>query len=124
MIDMRKYGGGDYLAVDDVREGPLQNMKIDDVRDGRFDKPDLHFETGEILSLNATNRKILMRAYGPTSDGWIGKLVDLVLGETMYQAKPQESVIVQPVSPSLSAAEKAAAAAAGAGSDMNDDIPF
>ena len=126
MIDMRKYGGGDYITVDDVRDGPLQNMKIADVKDGRFDKPDLYFETDQILSLNATNRKTLVRTYGPNSDAWIGKLVDLKLGETAYQGKQQELVIVQPISPPLTAAEKTASAAAvaGVGSDMDDDIPF
>ena len=126
MIDMRKYGGGDYITVDDVRDGPLQNMKIADVKDGRFDKPDLYFETDQILSLNATNRKTLVRTYGPNSDAWIGKLVDLKLGETAYQGKQQELVIVQPISPPLTAAEKTASAAAvaGVGSDMDDAIPF
>ena len=90
MIDMRKYSSGEtYLTIADVREGPLQ-MTIADAKEGQYEKPNLHFETGDILSLNATNRKILMRAYGPTSDTWIGKQVELVLGQTMFQGAPQE----------------------------------
>ena len=124
MIDMRKYSSGEtYLTIADVREGPLQ-MTIADAKEGQYEKPNLHFETGDILSLNATNRKILMRAYGPTSDTWIGKQVELVLGQTMFQGAPQDSVIVNPVSPPLTAAEKAAAAGEPARDKMDDDIPF
>ena len=108
-IDMRKYGGEYYLTIADVRDGPLR-MKIVDVREGKYDKPDLIFETGDALSLNATNRRVLMRAYGPTSDTWISKDIELVLGETEFQGKPQESVLTKPVSPPLTAAERAAVA--------------
>jgi hypothetical protein len=121
MIDMRKYASENYITVADVRDGPLQ-MKIVDVREGKFDKPDLVFETGDILSLNATNRKTLIRAYGFTSDAWISKKIELILGEIPFDKKPQEAVIVRPISPAFTPAEKTAIAAAG--SDMNDDIPF
>ena len=128
-IDMRKYGGEYYLTIADVRDRPLR-MKIVDVREGKYDKPDLIFETGDALSLNATNRRVLMRAYGPTSDTWISKDIELVLGETEFQGKPQESVLTKPVSPPLTAAERAAVPEPlpkpgnGGGSDMDDDIPF
>ena len=74
-IDMRKYGGEYYLTIADVRDGPLR-MKIVDVREGKYDKPDLIFETGDALSSNETNRRVLMRAYGPTSDTWISKDIE------------------------------------------------
>jgi hypothetical protein len=128
MIDMRKYGSGEtYLTIADVREGPLL-MTIAGAKEGQYDKPNLHFETGDILSLNATNRKTLMRAYGPTSNTWIGKQVELMLGQTMFQGAPQDSVIVRPISPALTATEIAAAGAAApktSGTDkMDDEIPF
>jgi hypothetical protein len=127
-IDMRDYGGEHYISVPDVRDGPLPEG-IADAREGKFDKPDLVFESGDVLSLNATNRKTLMRVYGPTSDTWIGKRVELILGEVMFQNKPQEAVIVRPISPPLTVEEMAAATAkstpaAGGSSGMNDDIPF
>ena len=124
MIDMRKYSSGEtYLTIADVRDGALQ-MRITDVREGKFDKPDLYLESGDVLSLNATNRKVLLRAYGVTSDTWIGKQIELVLGQTMFQGAPQDSIIVNPVSPPLTAAEKAAAAGEPARDKMDDDIPF
>jgi hypothetical protein len=121
MIDMRKYASENFITVADVREGPLQ-MKIVDVREGKFDKPNLVFETSDILSLNATNRKTLVRAYGFTSNAWISKEIELFLGEVPVDNEPKEAVIVRPISPPLTTVEKTAAAAAS--SDMNDDIPF
>jgi hypothetical protein len=121
-IDMRKYGGEYYLTVADVRDAPLP-MKIVDVREGKYDKPDLIFETGDALSLNATNRRVLMRAYGPTSDTWINKNVELFLGEVEFQGKPQESVLTKPISPPLTAAERAPKPGGGNGA-KDSDIPF
>jgi hypothetical protein len=127
-IDMRKYGGEYYLTVPDVRDGPLPE-KIVDVRDGKYDKPDLIFETGDALSLNATNRRVLMRAYGPTSDTWIDKNIECYLGEVEFQGKQQESVLTRPISPPTTATERAAAKSkpvggGGGNGARDDDIPF
>jgi hypothetical protein len=127
MIDLRKYRSGEtYLTIADVRDGPLQ-MTIADVREGKFSKPDLVFTTGDVLGVNATKLKILTRAYGFNSKTLIGKDVKLVQGETTFQGAPQESIIVNPVSAALTAAEKAAAAGelpASGANKMDDDIPF
>jgi hypothetical protein len=63
-MDMRKYAGENFIGVDDVRNEPLQ-VQIRVVKEGKFDKPNLIFETGELLGLNATNTRILVRSYGP-----------------------------------------------------------
>lgn len=62
-MDMRKFAGEQFIRVDDVRDGPI-SLQIAMVKEGKFDKPDMIFKTGEILSLNSTNTKILVRAYG------------------------------------------------------------
>jgi hypothetical protein len=62
-MDMRKYSGEHFVKVDDVKDGPIQGQ-IAVVKEGRFGKPDLALESGDVLSLNATNNQILMRAYG------------------------------------------------------------
>jgi hypothetical protein len=118
-MDMRKYSGETYIKTVDVRGGPLR-AKIAVVREGQYGRPDLVFETGEILSLNATNNKILIRAYGPNSEDWIGKEIELFLGEVEYQKKMREAVIVRPVSPPLwsSAQERAPT------TEFADEIPF
>lgn len=122
-MDMRKYCSGEtYLTIADVRDGPLQ-MTIADAREGKYDKPDLHLEGGDVLSLNATNRKTLVRAYGFASGSWIGKQIELSLGKTTFEGETRDSIIVNPVSPALTAAEKAAAGELPA-DKMDDEIPF
>jgi hypothetical protein len=111
-MDMRKYSGQHFFKVADVRGGPLR-MRIAGVREGKFEKPDLIFTSGDVLSLNSTNNQAPMRAYGRDSDSWIEKEVELFLGEIEYQGKPQEAVLVRPVTP----AEKKAG-------DMDDEVPF
>jgi hypothetical protein len=91
-MDMRRFSGEHFIKVDDVRDGPLQEV-IAGVKLGKYDKPDLVFESGDLLSLNATNNKTLVRAYGPNSDDWIGKEVELFHGEIEYQGKMQEAVL-------------------------------
>jgi hypothetical protein len=98
--------------IADVRGGPLQ-VRIAFVEEGQYGRPNLVFESGEVLSLNATNNKILIRAYGPNSDDWIGKDIELFRGEIEYQKKMQEAVMVRPISPPLTPK-----------TDFADEIPF
>jgi len=109
-MDMRKYSGENFIKVADVEDRPLDEV-IAVIRPGKYDKPDIVFESGDILSLNATNNKILVRAYGPDSDSWVGKEIKLKKGQVEYQGELQDSVVIEPVSPSLSAKERAAATA-------------
>ncbi|UPK35553.1 hypothetical protein IVB18_47745 [Bradyrhizobium sp. 186] len=118
-MDMRKYASEHFLKLDDVREGPL-TLRIALVRDGSYDKPDVVFESGEVLSLNATNLRTLIRAFGPDSDDWIGKDVEAALGPVMFQGKPQDGVIVTPIS----ATEPRAEPGTKRNGDMGDSIPF
>ena len=120
-MDMRKYVGTNFVTVDDVRDGPLQ-VQIAVVKEGKYNKANLVFETGETLGLNATNSKILVKAYGPDSDDWIGKEIKLVLGRVPYQGDEIESVIVEPISSPVAAADKAVAAEKLG--DFNDEIPY
>lgn len=83
-MDMRKFSGESFVKVDDVRSKPRQEM-IAVVKVGKYDKPDLVFENGDVLSLNATNNKTLVRAYGSNSDDWIGKTIKLYLGQLRYK---------------------------------------
>jgi hypothetical protein len=115
-MDIRKFVGQKFIKITDVRDAPLR-MQIAAINEGKYEKPDVVFESGETLSLNATNARTLMRAYGPDSDSWIGKEVELALGTIEFQNKPQEAVIVKPISPSIATAERAQVA-------MDDTIPF
>ena len=84
-MDMRKYSGPTFIKVPDVRNGSLP-MQIAAIREGKYDKPDLVFESGEALSVNSTNNRILMRAYGSNSDDWVGKEIELALGQSSFRA--------------------------------------
>jgi hypothetical protein len=121
-MDMRKYSGGQFIKADDVREGPLQ-MRIAAIKEGNFERPDMVSETGESMSLNASNTKILVKAYGPNSDDWIGKEIELSLGQVPFQGKLTDSVIVKPLSPPIAAAERESAIA-NMRTELNDEIPF
>jgi hypothetical protein len=94
---MKKYAGEYFLKVADVKDGPIRET-IAGVREGKFKKPDLIFESGSILSVNPTNVATLIRAYGDESDGWINKEIELSLGEVEFEGKPQEMVKLKPIS--------------------------
>jgi hypothetical protein len=116
-MDMRKYAGAMFIKVDDVRDGALR-MQIAAIKEGQFEKADMVFESGEVLSLNATNTRILIREYGRDSADWIGKEVELRLGQVPFGGQLQDSVVVKPISPA-SVADK------GKGTDdLDDEVLF
>jgi hypothetical protein len=85
-MDTRKYAGPTFIGVGDVN-GVALREQIAVVNTGKYDKLNVVFESGDILSLNATNVKILQKAYGFDSDLWIGKEIELYAGEVEYQKK-------------------------------------
>jgi hypothetical protein len=97
MLDMRQYRGGAYVKVDDVRDHPLQE-RIAAVSEGQFGRPEITFESGRKLSVNATNTERLIDAYGWRSDDWIGHLLELYLGSIKYKGEDQDAVLVRPIS--------------------------
>jgi hypothetical protein len=96
-MDMRKYCGSTFYKVDDVRDGPRRE-RIAGVVDGKFDRPDLVFESGRKLGTGPTNNKTLVGAYGIESDDWIGHVIELYLGQTKYNGASQDAVLVRPIS--------------------------
>jgi hypothetical protein len=129
-MDVSKYLGRAFLTVADVKvNGPLR-MVIKSVVEGKFDKPDLVFDDGTQLSISMTNTRILARAYGTDGADWIGKEVELNVGETKYEGEPQESILIKPISPPVEkktrgdGATPARRIRRGPANDMDDDIPF
>lgn len=116
-MDMSKFAGSMFLKVEDIKlTGPVR-LIITDISEGRYGKPDITFNDGSRLSCNATNSRVLVKAYGKESDDWIGKLVKLELGEIDYQGQARESIIVKPLSPPVESE-------APPKPDLNDEIPF
>ena len=80
----------------------------------------MSFSDGTKLSLNATNNRTLCQAYGTESDDWIGKEIELSLGEIEYPRRAAGSILVKPISPPI---EKKPPRRKPGG-DMEDEIPF
>jgi hypothetical protein len=100
-MDMRKYIWNVFLKVDDVKaSGPIR-VRITHVSEGRFGKPDLTFHDRTQLSLNATNGRVLARAYGMNSDDWLDKEIELKVGDIQYEGKHQEIILLKPISPPI-----------------------
>jgi hypothetical protein len=126
-MDVTPYMGSTFLKVEDIRSGPRQ-VRIKDCRLGQFEKLDLHLEDGDKLSLNATNVKILARAYGRDSRGWVGQTIELFIGKTEYRGEEQDSVLVRPVSPPIAAEKRGSpepsSGPASSSRELDDEIPF
>ena len=100
-MHMSKYLGSVFLKVGGIRaSGPIR-VRITDVSEGQFGKPDLAFHDRTQLSLNPTNGLVLARAYGMDSDDWLDKEVELEVGEIQYQGKPQDIILLKPISPPI-----------------------
>jgi hypothetical protein len=126
-MDMSKYAGAAFLSLDDVQDGPIRG-EIAAVEEGNYDKPVLIFSNGFRFSLNITNNKTLLKAWGSESDDWIGERVELYRGETKYQGEPRPSVLVRPLAREPDDKKKpkptAPAKAQRQRGDMDDDIPY
>jgi hypothetical protein len=126
-MDVRKYCGTVFLKVDDVKDGPIR-AKIVEVSLGQYDKLDLEFDDGSKMSVNATNGRTLINAYGADSDGWVDKEVELGPGQVKYNGKMQDSIIIRPISPPLEKSERKVVplkpAVPAQRPDMDDEIPF
>ena len=117
-MDMSKYTGSQYLRVDDIGDRP-RRMVIADVFDGKFDKPVLVFDDDRRLSLNVTNTRVLARAFGDDSDGWLGRRVELYVGDLEYNGEHRPSVLVRPLGTPTAAGKTKPQSDA-----MDDEVPF
>src|SRR5262249_2620923 len=124
-MDMREFAGTSYINLDDVANGPIQE-KIVDIQKGDYGKPDLYFESGARFSLNVTNDRALMRAFGYERKDWIGKKVELYIGEVQFKGEMQKSVLARPVTPPSQAdnGNGNAVALPSRRDDLDDNIPF
>jgi hypothetical protein len=129
-MDVSKYLGNAFLKVGDVKaNGPIR-VVIASIAEGQFGKLDLTFDDGTRLSLNVTNTRALARAYGTDDADWIGKEIELNVGEIEYQGKLQESILIKPISPPVEKKARVDGATPARrirrepANDMGDDIAF
>ena len=93
----------------------------------------LDFESGDQLSLNVTNTRIMNKAYTTESDNWLGQVIELSLGHYMDRRgdapEERETVVVRPISVRQSSPESGSSKAAQTAlrppvRELDDDVPF
>jgi hypothetical protein len=134
-MDMRKHSAGP-IKPDDVRDGPRTEKIVHISVDQKYGHPVLELESGDTFNLNKTNSRILSKAWGYESDGWLQQEFELSLGSYKdWNTDPPEdkpTVTVKAISPA-----KPPEAQNGGGAvvpvpksfppqrdDMDDAIPF
>ena len=101
MVDARKYLGITFVKLEELgAEGPWQSV-ISRAEEGKYGKLNLIFEDNTAVSLNATNLRALVKAFGPETENWPGRVVELSAGELEFQDKMQPAILVAPASPPL-----------------------
>jgi hypothetical protein len=105
-MDMSKHAGGLYLRAEDIRESGPKRVKIERVEEGQYGKPVLVLNDGTSLTLNQTNTRTLIRAYGSESRDWIDREIELHLSQTSYEGHAQDSILVKPISPPIPLSER------------------
>jgi hypothetical protein len=138
-MDLRQYSAGP-LKPDDVRGAPRTDRIINVYVHEKYDCPVLELESGDTFFLNATNGRILGKAWGFDSADWHGQELEFSLGSYKdWRTDPptdKETVTVRAVSPAKAGAQNGGAArpapskavvAGGPASlrgEMDDEIPF
>jgi hypothetical protein len=97
-MDIRKYSGSSFFKVDDLKDRPPLQARIAAVELGQYDRPDITFESGKKLSVNATNNETLVDAYSWDSETWIGHVIELSVGDGQFKGEPIKLIKVRPIS--------------------------
>lgn len=119
-MDTREFYGT-FLKPADVQT-PIV-LTIASVDKGRFGL-DLSFSDGSQMGLNQTNWRAITKVRGVDSNNWLDKQVELNAGTVPYDGKEVETILLNPVSPAMSAGELAVTKPPKSGGPVDDDIPF
>jgi hypothetical protein len=109
-MDMRKYSSG-FIKPDDVRDGPFQAHIINVFISEKYNRPVLELDTGDQFTINATNNRVLCKAYNT---------------DTLEE---KETVALKAISPREGAAgnggsQRIDPAKLPAPREMDDEVPF
>jgi hypothetical protein len=119
-MDMSQYAGSSFLKPEHLTAGP-RTETITDVQEGGFGRPELTFESGDKLSVNVTNTRVLLRAFGANDADWLGKMIEISAGETTFKDQIVPTIIVKPISPPV--AKEAQQPLPALRDEMDDEIP-
>jgi hypothetical protein len=56
-----------------------------------------HNDTDKDMRINATNKKVLIKAYGNETENWMGKICSLDTANIMVSGKMMKTIIITPV---------------------------
>jgi hypothetical protein len=121
-MDMKQFAGTDFIKLKDLQSGGPRQEVIADCRPGNFDMPDLFFESGSVLTLNATSVRVLIRAYGDDSRGWVAKTIRIYPGQVPFKDGITDAALVEPISPATSGGKQPKPNTGG--TDFNDEVRF
>jgi hypothetical protein len=103
-MNMSGFLAGDFIKAYELPESGFIEAVITDVTEQTFTergrakpKPIIYFENGRGLVLNPTRLTVMLDAYGPDSNNWIGQTIRLRRGQTFYEGKPVACVEVEPI---------------------------
>lgn len=106
----------------------IRSLTMEEVEQGKEAQPVLHFEGKDKgMVLNKTNAMNISTIYGPETDGWIGKPIQLYTTFVDFQGRSVEAIRVKPVQPvSLSPGSNGPPTPAGppASAELDDEVPF
>lgn len=122
-MDARKFFAATFVTLGDLADGP-QQKEIDRVEEGKYNKLNLIFTDNCAVSLNATNSRALVKAFGSETDEWPGRSVELAAGELKYDGKLNPAILITALESAPVEKPAAKPKPRGAGRDINDGIPF
>ena len=124
-MDMSQFAGRNFLRVADIEEGgPFKATIVAIEEDKKFGKALVYLSEGSILSLNVTNAKTLIKSFGAESDDWIGKEIEIYIGEVEYNEKMVSTILVRVISAEVEHKKAVTPQKKNAVKDMDDTIPF
>jgi hypothetical protein len=126
-MDMSKFGGDQYLKVEDVRASGPVRVTIEAVKDGAFDKPVALLSDGSTVQLNVSNVRTFIRVWGKNSEDWLNREIELAIDQVDYRGEPTDTIVIRPLSAAIPVSARKtppAATMSPAGGPIDDDIPF
>jgi hypothetical protein len=107
-MDMTKFGGDQFLKIEDIRAtGPIRAL-IEGLEDGPFGRPIASLSNGSSLQLNITNTRRLINVWGANSDSWINREIELAIDQIEYRGELTDSIVVRPISATIPIGERKA----------------
>jgi hypothetical protein len=105
-MDMSPYTGSNYIKAVDLEPGVRYEATILSASLHDFEQPDGSIQRrpvlqldyqGKKLVLNPTRTKILVKAWGPNGNTWIGKMIIFFRGVTNFGSDKVPCVEVEPI---------------------------